>query len=605
LGKSRSSPSIPERQALLIPSVSRIFQELRVGAAIFQDGYWPELIHAEDGLITFEMDYGLQGDRYGYNERCFDRVRRTRASLVARHGGLHDLFVPILIRGKAEAILATGPFMTARPTHRQILERWRALSGRQGHHADPKFARYLSLTLSTLVLDGEGVRKFRLLIEHLARLISQGGGPDAVRAEVEALMLDLVQARFAERLWELIRQLLDDRTSRAGSSASVARQFSDFGVKSIPEHVAVGLLVRRRKERDFVEELLRRHAFQHACVELGRERGNLACGALGDHGVVFLHPRRGPAGRRRLVALAETAAAIASKRFGLKLHIGVSALEGAIPLQYRAALSAASAALAEGKALITGANAGSFGTALGELRSKLARLAEENPGALPAHYDHFIEAVALRSGQGLDVARVHLDVAFEEMARTLLRSGLLESKDFEAQSQALTRASDQAMTPDELFAVHRQAVLDIADAVERPEAARHDRSLRRAQEYLLEHYTERVSLKQVARVAGFAPTYFSSLFHEKVGQTFADHVRHLRLERAKHLLSSTKLDLQRIGELSGLSTRQYLIRAFKRWVGSTPAQYRARSLGTNPTSSLDDRPYLSEYDALRDRSRRP
>ncbi len=160
------------------------------------------------------------------------------------------------------------------------------------------------------------------------------------------------------------------------------------------------------------------------------------------------------------------------------------------------------------------------------------------------------------------------------------------------------------MTPDELFAVHRQAVLDIADAVERPDAARHDRSLRRAQEYLLEHYTERVSLKQVARVAGFAPTYFSALFHQRVGQTFADHVRHLRLERAKHLLSSTKLDLQRIGELSGLSTRQYLIRAFKRWVGSTPAQYRARSRGTNPTSSLDDLPYLSEPDALPDRARR-
>ena len=144
--KSRSSPSIPERQALLVPTICRIFQELRVGAAIFQDGYWPELIHGEDSLITFEMDYGLQGDRYGYNERCFDRVRRTKASLVAQHGGLHDLFVPILIRGNAEAILATGPFMTARPTHRQILERWRALSGRQGHHADPKFARYLSLT---------------------------------------------------------------------------------------------------------------------------------------------------------------------------------------------------------------------------------------------------------------------------------------------------------------------------------------------------------------------------------------------------------------------------------------------------------------------------
>ena len=177
MGKSRSSPSIPERQALLVPSICRIFQELRVGAAIFQDGYWPELIHGEDGLIRFETDYGLQGDRYGYNERCFDRVRRTRSSLVGQHGGLHDLFVPILIRGKAEAIPATGPFMTARPTHRQILERWRALSGRQGHHADPKFVRYLSLTLLPRWFWTAMAFGFKLLIEHLARLISQAVGP--------------------------------------------------------------------------------------------------------------------------------------------------------------------------------------------------------------------------------------------------------------------------------------------------------------------------------------------------------------------------------------------------------------------------------------------
>jgi hypothetical protein len=119
LGKSRSASSLPERQALLIPTICRIFQELRVGAAIFQDGYWPELVHFEDGLMKFEIDFGLQGDRYGYNKRCFARVQRTKRSLVAPHGGLHDLFVPILIGGRAEAILATGPFMTRRPTHAQ------------------------------------------------------------------------------------------------------------------------------------------------------------------------------------------------------------------------------------------------------------------------------------------------------------------------------------------------------------------------------------------------------------------------------------------------------------------------------------------------------
>jgi len=598
LGKALSSASTPLRQALLIPIICRVFQELRVTATLFQDGHWPALIHSEDSLLKFEDDYGLQSNRVSYNKRCFEQIQRTKRSLLAEHGGLSDLFVPIVIGGKLEATLTVGPFMTRRPSHGDVLERWRALSGRQGHHSDPKFASYLSLTWSTLVLEGAHTPKFQRLLEHLAALIAQGSASDGLRAEVEALMHDLEQARFAEHLGDLIRQLLDERTSRAGSSPSAARQFREFGLSKLPEHVAVGLIVSQRRDPDFVEELLQRHSFQRACVEFGRERGNLACGALGDHGVVFLLSGQGTRGRRRLIALAEEAAAFAAKRFGLKLHLGVSTLAGDVPLQYQAALSAVDSALSDGKSIAYGSNASSLGTALGRLRRDLARCAEEKPEALPALYDHFIEAVALRSSYGFEAARVHLEVAFESMIEPLLKRGTLGAKDVEALSQALMRASGQAMTPSELFAVHRRAALDIVDAIARPDRARHDRSLRRAQEYLLEHYSERVSLKQIAHIAGFAPTYFSELFHEKVGQTFADHVRHLRLERAKHLLSTTAFDLQRIAELSGLSTRQYLIRAFKRWVGPTPAQYRSGSR-EDPTQDLKLVPSKSERRALR------
>ncbi len=550
---------------------------MRVTATLFQEGRWPALLHLEDSLLKLEDDYGLQGNRFAYNRRCFAHVRRTKSSLLAEHGGLSDLFVPIVIAGKLEGTLTVGPFMTDRPSPVDILGRWRVLTGRQGHHSDPKFAAYLSLTWSTLVLEGELCPKFQRLLEHLASLIAHGGGVDTLRAEVEMLMHDLEQARFAERLWELIRQLLDERTSRAGSSSSVAQQFTEFGLSKLPEHVAVGLIVSRKRDPDFVDELLRRHAFQRACVELGRDRGNLACGALGDHGIVLLLAGQGTRGRRRLVALAEEVAALAARRFGLQLYLGVSMLAGDIPLQYQAALSAVDSALSDGKPIAYGSHASSLGTALGRMRRDLARWAEEKPEALPARYDQFIEAVALRSSHGFEAARVHLEVAFESMIEPLLKRGTLGAKDVEALSQALTRASDQAMTPSELFAVHRRAALDIVDAIARPDRARHDRSLRRAQEYLLEHYIERVSLQQIARVAGFAPTYFSELFHAKVGQKFADHLRQLRLERAKHLLSTTAFDLQRVAELSGLSTRQYLIRAFQRWVGPTPATYRRQS----------------------------
>jgi AraC-like DNA-binding protein len=547
-----------------------------VGATLFRDGEWPALVHFEESLMRIEDDYGFEGDRFAYNDRCFSTVRRTKSSLIAEHRGLTDLFVPVVLGQKLEAILAVGPFMTKRPTHADIVGRWRNLSGQQAHHADPKFARYLSLTRATLVLEGDRVRKFQRLLEHLCALIAHGGGPPTLRNEVEVLTREVEEARFAERLWDLMRQILDEPTSKAGSNAAVAQQFTYFGVESLPEHIAVGLIVSRKRDVDVVEELVRRHAFQRACVELGRERGNLACGGLGDHGVVFLHPGQGPRGRRRLVELAEEAALLARKRFGFNLHLGVSKLAGSIAVQYQAALEAVDGALSAGKSLAYGSTTSPPGTALGRLRRELVQLAEERPDALPARYDHFIEAVALRSSYGFEVARVHLEVAFESMIQPLLKGGALEARDFETLSQALTRASTQAMTLSELFAVHRRAALDIVDAVARPADARHDRSLRRAQDYLREHFTGKVSLVQAARVAGFAPTYFSELFHQKVGQTFADHVRQLRLERAKYLLSTTDLTLQRVAEVSGLTTRQYLIRAFKHWLGQTPHEYRSQ-----------------------------
>ena len=73
-----------------------------------------------------------------------------------------------------------------------------------------------------------------------------------------------------------------------------------------------------------------------------------------------------------------------------------------------------------------------------------------------------------------------------------------------------------------------------------------------------------LALGAVSRVAGFAPNYFSALFKQREGMTFERYIRQLRIERAKQLLASTDLDMQRIAQLSGFGTRQYLARMLRR-----------------------------------------
>ena len=50
-------------------------------------------------------------------------------------------------------------------------------------------------------------------------------------------------------------------------------------------------------------------------------------------------------------------------------------------------------------------------------------------------------------------------------------------------------------------------------------------------------------------MAGFAPNYFSKLFREDEGVTFAHYVQRLRIERAKQMLKSNILSVEEIPKI--------------------------------------------------------
>jgi len=144
-----------------------------------------------------------------------------------------------------------------------------------------------------------------------------------------------------------------------------------------------------------------------------------------------------------------------------------------------------------------------------------------------------------------------------------------------AMSEGLDRSADSARTTSELLAAYRRAVSDLSAATRKPVAARHERSLRAALEHTAQHYAEPLRAADVARVAGFAPKYFSRLFREHEGTTFEKHLRGLRVERAQFLLASSALDVERVARLSGFGSSQYFCRVFRRATGLTPLGYRS------------------------------
>jgi AraC-like DNA-binding protein len=222
-----------------------------------------------------------------------------------------------------------------------------------------------------------------------------------------------------------------------------------------------------------------------------------------------------------------------------------------------------------------------FSDSLRRLRQELGQSVEEQPAQLSARFERYLEAVALRCGSRLDAARTHLEVGFERMTDGLVASGGLESKSFRSLCDALDRAASGAHSPADLFGAYRTAVADLSLAVQKPVAARRERNLRSALEYIQQHYAEPLRLEKVARIAGFGPDHFSALFKAQEQVSFAEYVRRLRLERAKQLLTDTELGVARVAELAGFGSAQYFCHSFRRHVGMTPRDHRENSRKSN------------------------
>jgi len=274
--------------------------------------------------------------------------------------------------------------------------------------------------------------------------------------------------------------------------------------------------------------------------------------------------------------LADKASRLARQEFGLSLHFGTAEADPALPLSraYQSAIAAAESALVRGVKLSSAeASNGGSAVSLWQLRQELGK-AIDRPDSLKARFDRYLEAVAAHRGYRMELAEADLQVGFERVAEPLVAGSVLDPRTFHAMREGLGRATREARGTNDLFAAYRRAVADLSDAIKRLVLARHDRSVRRALDYIQGHFTERLSLARVAREVAVTPNYFSRIFRNQQRLTFERYVLRLRIERAKQLLSSTEIDAARVAELSGFNSAQYLSHAFRRALGMTPLEYR-------------------------------
>jgi len=96
----------------------------------------------------------------------------------------------------------------------------------------------------------------------------------------------------------------------------------------------------------------------------------------------------------------------------------------------------------------------------------------------------------------------------------------------------------------------------------------------RMQDYMLQHYQEEISLKDLADVAGYSSGYALRIFSEIVGMTPFAYIRDIRLSEARKKLRESNLSILDIALSLAFGSHEGFTKAFARQYGLPPRQYR-------------------------------
>lgn len=100
---------------------------------------------------------------------------------------------------------------------------------------------------------------------------------------------------------------------------------------------------------------------------------------------------------------------------------------------------------------------------------------------------------------------------------------------------------------------------------------------------LSEKFTDpALSLTTLSEVLGVGEDHFGRLFKKEVRSPFRHYLKQLRIEQAKHLLSSSTDGIKAIAGAVGYNSHSYFTRDFRELVGMPPREFREAAKAAEP-----------------------
>lgn len=123
-------------------------------------------------------------------------------------------------------------------------------------------------------------------------------------------------------------------------------------------------------------------------------------------------------------------------------------------------------------------------------------------------------------------------------------------------------------------------LLETGDSLHRYQPSCHNRSdsLRPILEYMNDHFTEELTVEQLALRANLSKSYFMNCFKQTAGVSAMEYIIQLRISAACRMLLSPDITVAEAAFSCGFNNLSNFNRHFKRIVGCTPVKYKKSSL---------------------------
>lgn len=170
--------------------------------------------------------------------------------------------------------------------------------------------------------------------------------------------------------------------------------------------------------------------------------------------------------------------------------------------------------------------------------------------------------------------KAYLDLALEESHATFRGKDIILKK----------------LTECLLVHILRENNLSIKDATNKPVKTS---ELTTVQQYIHEHFNEKISLDQLSDIANINKYYLIRLFKQATGLSPIDYLIRVRLEEAEKLLAQSTLAISEISDQIGFHSPSHFSKTFKETHQMSPSAYRR--LKTSETITQTNPIFYTEF----------